>query len=55
MARELLALLPAPVSYIEGDTFWSFVAKAHSPDSREVFRLIMRSMTAAAMPLARSG
>ena len=55
VARELLALLPAPVSYIEGDTFWSFVAKAHSHDHREVFRLIMRSMTAAAVPFARSG
>jgi adenylylsulfate kinase-like enzyme len=55
VARELLALLPAPVSYIEGDTFWSFVAKAHSRDRREVFRVIMRSMTAAATPFARSG
>jgi hypothetical protein len=48
-------LLPAPVSYMEGDTFWSFVAKAHSRDRREVFRVIMRSMTAAATPFARSG
>lgn len=55
VARELLALLPAPVSYIEGDTFWSFVAKAHSRDQREVFRVIMRAMTAAAIPFARSG
>lgn len=55
MARELLALLPAPVSYIEGDAFWSFVAKAHSRDRREVFQAIMRAMTAAAIPFARSG
>ncbi len=55
VARELLPLLTAPVSYIEGDTFWSFVAKAHSPDRREVFRVIMRAMTAAAVPFARSG
>ena len=55
VARELLALLPPPVSYLEGDTFWSFVAKAHSPDRREVFHVIMRSMTAAAIPFARSG
>ena len=55
MARELLALLPAPVSYIEGDTFWSFVAKAHSRDRREVLQVIMRAMTAAAIPFARSG
>jgi adenylylsulfate kinase-like enzyme len=55
VARELLALLPPPVSYIEGDTFWSFVAKPHSHDRREVFHVIMRAMTAAAIPFARSG
>jgi len=55
VARELLARLPAPVSYIEGDTFWSFIAKPHSRDRREVFQVIMRSVTAAAIPLARSG
>src|SRR5580700_638194 len=55
VARELLPLLPAPVSYIEGDTFWSFVAKPHSRDRREVFPVIMRAMTAAAIPFARSG
>jgi hypothetical protein len=26
-ATELIASLPEPVIYIEGDTFWSFVAK----------------------------
>ena len=41
VARELVALLPAPVSYIEGDTFWSFVEKAHSADRREVIHVIM--------------
>jgi adenylylsulfate kinase-like enzyme len=55
VARELLALLPAPVSYIEGDTFWSFIEKPHSRDRREVFQVIMRAMTAAAIPFARSG
>ncbi|HEX4168295.1 MAG TPA: AAA family ATPase, partial [Bryobacteraceae bacterium] len=55
VARELIALLAAPVAYIEGDTFWSFVTKSHSRDRREVFRVIMRAMTAAAMPFARSG
>src|SRR5271170_7005973 len=55
VARELLALLPPPVSYIEGDTFWSFVAKSHSPDRRQVGHVIMRAMTAAAIPFARSG
>lgn len=55
VAGELLALLPAPVSRIEGDTFWSFVASAHSTDRREVFQVITRAMTAAAVPFARSG
>jgi adenylylsulfate kinase-like enzyme len=55
IARRLLELLPAPVSYVEGDTFWPLVAKAHSSDRREVFHIIMRSMTAAAVPFARSG
>ena len=54
VARELLGLLPAPVSYIEGDTFWSFVEKPHSADRREVFQVLMRSMTAAAIPFART-
>lgn len=48
-------MLPGPTSYIEGDTFWSFVAKAHSGDRREVFQVITRAMTAAAIPFARSG
>ena len=55
VARELLAVLAAPVSYIEGDVFWQFVAKPHSPDRRESFQVIMRAMTAAAIPFARSG
>ncbi len=55
VAKELVALLPAPVSYIEGDIFWSFIAKAHNRDRREVFRILTRAMIAAALPFARSG
>src|ERR1700733_2748760 len=55
VARDLISILPEPVSYIEGDTFWSFIAKPQSFDPRETFRIIMRSMTAAALPFARSG
>src|SRR5579863_659205 len=55
VARELLTLLSGPVSYIEGDTFWSFINKPHSRDPREMFHVIMRAMTAATIPLARSG
>ena len=55
VARELLKLLPGEVSYIEGDTFWSFIAKTETRDRRANFRTIMRSMTAATIPFARSG
>lgn len=54
-AKALLPLLPAPVSYIEGDTFWSFVQKPGDRGLLEVFPVLVRSMTAAAVPLARSG
>jgi hypothetical protein len=53
VARELLAISPAPLCYIEGDVFWSLFAKPDSKPRRERFRLLMRSVTAAAVPLAR--
>jgi chloramphenicol 3-O-phosphotransferase len=55
VGRELLALLSGPVAYIEGDQFWSFIPAPHSQDRREVMRIMMRSMTAATVPWARSG
>ncbi|WP_158926414.1 AAA family ATPase [Acidisphaera sp. S103] len=55
VARELIAILPEPLSYIEGDTFWSFIKKTKAGDRRENFRIIMRAMTAATLPFARSG
>jgi gluconate kinase len=55
VAKELLALLPAPLSYIEGDTFWSFIRKGGDRGLRDTFPVLMRSMTAAAVPFARSG
>jgi len=55
VAQELLQLLPAPLSYIEGDTFWSFIRKGGERGSRENFPVLVRSMTAAAIPFARSG
>ena len=55
VARELLPLLPAPLSYIEGDTFWSFIRKGGERGVRENFPVLVRSMTAAAIPFARSG
>ncbi len=55
VARELVRLWPAPLAYIEGDVFWRFLVKAGNRDRRENFRIIARSMTAAASPLARAG
>ena len=55
VAKALLALLPAPLSYIEGDTFWSFIRKDDERGSRDNFPVLVRSMTAAAIPFARSG
>jgi adenylylsulfate kinase-like enzyme len=55
VAQELLQLLPSPLSYIEGDTFWSYIRNAGERGMRETFPVLMRSMTAAAVPLARSG
>jgi adenylylsulfate kinase-like enzyme len=54
VAQELLQLLPAPLTYIEGDTFWSFIRKGEW-GLQDSFPVLVRSMTAAAVPLARSG
>jgi adenylylsulfate kinase-like enzyme len=54
-ARELVRLLAAPLCYIEGDTFWSFISKEGNRGLRENFPVLVRSMTAAALPFARSG
>jgi adenylylsulfate kinase-like enzyme len=55
VAKALVPLLPAPLSYIEGDTFWSFIAKNEESELRDTFPVVVRSMTAAALPFARSG
>ena len=55
VARDLIALLPQPLAYIEGDTFWSFITRSGQRNRRENFLVIMRSMTAAALPFAREG
>lgn len=55
VALELLPRLPGSVAYMEGDTFWSFIKKSEQHDRRENFNVIMRAMTAAAIPFARSG
>lgn len=55
VARELVAISPAPLSYIEGDALWPLFAKPDARPRRERSRLLMRSLTAAAVPLARGG
>jgi predicted kinase len=55
VARELVEITPAPLCYIEGDDFWSLFAKPDTKPRKERFRILMRSVTAAAVPLARSG
>ncbi len=55
VAQELLGLLPAPLIYIEGDIFWSFIQKEGPHVQRDSFPVLVRSMTAAAIPFARSG
>jgi gluconate kinase len=55
VAKALLPLLPAPLCYIEGDTFWSFIRKDGERELRDNFPVLIRSMTAAAIPFARSG
>jgi chloramphenicol 3-O-phosphotransferase len=55
LAKALLPLLPAPLSYIEGDTFWSFIRKDGQRGVQDNFPMLVRSMTAAAVPFARSG
>lgn len=55
VARALLPLLPAPLCYIEGDTFWSFITNDGKRGMQDNFPVLVRSMTAAAVPFARSG
>jgi hypothetical protein len=55
VSRELIAVWPGPLAYIEGDQFWSFLVKRAQADRREDFRVIMRAMTSAAGSLTRTG
>ncbi|MGA2348603.1 MAG: AAA family ATPase [Candidatus Sulfotelmatobacter sp.] len=56
VARELVALSAAPLAYIEGDTFWSFLAKGDKKQAvNKKFKMTMTAMTAASLPYAASG
>jgi adenylate kinase family enzyme len=56
VARELIANSTGATAYIEGDTFWSFIARGGEAQKRHKnFRVIMAAMTAAAVPYAVAG
>jgi hypothetical protein len=56
VARELIACSPGPMAYIEGDIFWSFIARGSERLPRNKnFKMIMTAMVAAAMPYALYG
>ena len=48
-------LRPGPIAHIEGDTFWSYIAKSAGKDRHKNFRMIMTAMTAAAVPYKDPG
>jgi adenylate kinase family enzyme len=60
VARELVALSPAPVVYIEGDTFWHLIVKGgtattQSQARKKNSRIVVKAMMLAALPYARGG
>jgi predicted ABC-type ATPase len=56
VARELVKSTLGPAAYIEGDKFWWFIAKDGKLIKKlDNFKMIMRSMTVAALPYARTG
>jgi tRNA uridine 5-carbamoylmethylation protein Kti12 len=56
IAKQLVAISNAPVSYIEGDEFWKLITKDDENGSRgKNFKMIMTAMIAAALPIAMYG
>lgn len=56
VAKELIAISPGPVVYIEGDTFWRYIVKSGAGHNIHTnFRMIMTAMVAAARPMAAYG
>jgi hypothetical protein len=54
--QALVALWPARLAYIEGDTSWPWLVNRREGDDRQRdFRALMRAMVGAASQLARSG
>lgn len=56
VAKELVKSSSHPVTCIEGDQFWFFIAKGGDVRGRSKnFKTIMSAMTAAAVPYALAG
>jgi hypothetical protein len=56
VARELVACSTGPMTFIEGDTFWSHLVRRPDQLPRQKnFKMIMTAMVAAAMPYALYG
>jgi len=55
VAKQLVAVSPAPVACIEGDQFWTFIAKDGGIPQVKSFRTLMLSMVAASIPYAVAG
>lgn len=57
VAKELIASATGPTVYIEGDTFWHFIVKPHSPPKprQHTSRIVIKSMMLSALPYARAG
>jgi chloramphenicol 3-O-phosphotransferase len=55
VCAALVDLWSGPLARIEGDSFWPFFAKPKPGGRADSFRTLMRAMTAAAVPFARSG
>ena len=55
VAAELVKLSAAPVAYIEGDRFWSFIAKGGEQPTKKNFKMIMTAMMTASLPYALYG
>jgi len=60
VARELIAISKAPVAYLEGDTFWRFIAKSkpavdQMEGRKQNARIVIQAMIAAAVRFARGG
>ncbi len=55
VARELVKQWDGPLAAMEGDTFWRFFVKPKSPEIRDNFVLLMRSMVLAAAPFWKEG